>query len=785
MLLNYFKIAWRNLFKNKAFSFINISGLAIGMAATLLILLWVYNEQSWDKFHKNYSTVYHALSNRNFNGEITTGPDMMYPLARAAKSAFPEVEYATIVSFGETTLFSVGDKRLNKNTITVSPDFFQVFSFEFLQGSPASVTDPDAVILTESTARALFGNSHVVGEAVEVNNNRTAYVKAVIKDVPGTSTLQFDGIKPFNPSEPYIKEAEEDWVNCNNRVFLKTHAGGDISALEKKVHQMIRERSASENPTTRGSVILHPMSKWRLYSDFEDGQNVGGRVEYVRLFTWIAIIILVIACVNFMNLSTARSEKRAKEVGIRKTLGSERIQLLWQFIGESLLLSLIAFVLAVGILYAVLPAFSTLLNTTIEIPYRDPGTWILALSMIVLTGFLAGSYPAFYLSGFSPVKVLKGTFLPGKQGMLPRKVLVTSQFIVSIIFISATLIVYQQLQYVKNRDIGYDPDNLIMVNSSADTDKNFEALSNDLLQTGMVQSVVRTSSPLTTIYGFTSGVRWAGAPESNNLVIGFLAADKDFAKTLGARMLEGRDFQAGDSNKVIFNKEAIQVMGLKEPLGKEVTWAGRTLTIAGIVDNIIMTSPYDPPQPLMITYGNRRSGRINIRLAPTANVHTAMASIENIYKKYSIEYPFEFQFIDEAFNQKFINEQLIGKLSGIFSGLAIFICCLGLFGLVASSIERRTKEIGIRKVLGASLQSLLLLIAREFLWLVGIAFLVAIPLAWWAMHQWLQNFTYRTSIHISLFAVVGGITAIIALITISLNASGAALSNPVKTLRTE
>ena len=786
MLKNYLKIAFRNLWRHKGFSIINIAGLTIGMACTLLIFLWVYNEKSWDKFNKNYDRVYHVMSNRDFNGEINTGEDMMYPLAKAAKENFPEVEHAAIVSFGGNVLFSVGDKRINKNTLTVSPDFFDVFTYEVLQGNAAiAVKDADAVILTESTAKALFGNTNIIGQPVEINNQRTAIVKAVIKDAPRNSTLRLDAVIPFNPSSPEIRESESDWVNCGNRVFFKTTRTANIAALEKKVLQLVKDRTQGENPTTRGSVILHPMSKWRLYSEFKDGVNVGGRIEYVHLFSWIAIIILVIACVNFMNLSTARSEKRAKEVGIRKTLGSLRTQLLRQFIAESMLLSFIAFAYSLLIVYAIIPSFSTLLNIEITVPYADPMTWVYVIGIILVTGIVAGSYPAFYLSGFRPIQVLKGTFLPGKQALLPRKILVTSQFIASIILISATLVIYQQLQYVKNRDLGYNQNNLLMVNSSRDADKSFDPLKNDLLQSGFVASVSRSSGPITNIFMSTSGIRWSGAPESSNLVLGFMFTNEDFAKTVQTKVLEGRDFRKGDSNTVLFNRAAIKTMGLKSPVGKIISWAGKDRTIVGVIDNMVMTSPYAPADPLMVAYEDRWSGRINIRLNQNADTKKALAAIEQVYKKYSIEYPFEYSFVDVDFKQKFNNEQLIGTLSVIFAGLAIFVCCLGLFGLVASSIEQRKKEIGIRKVLGASVQSLLILMSKEFLFLVALAFLIAIPAAWWAMNKWLQNYDYHINLHFGIFALVGVITLLIALATVSLNASKAAVANPVKSLRTE
>lgn len=785
MLQNHLIVAWRNLLRNKSFSAINLAGLTIGMAATMLILLWVYTEKSWDKQYKKFGSTYHVMSNRNFNGEINTGPDMMFPLARTAKASLPEVENAAVVSFPNRIIFTVGDKILTKNALNTTTDFFNIFSFDFVEGDASAIQDPDALIFTESTAKAFFGNTPAVGKTVKVNNDRNAIVKAVVKDIPAASTIQFEALIPFNPSSKRVQAAEQEWVNCGDRVFITTRAGTNINSLEQKMLQLIKTNTKGENPTTKGSLILHPMEKWRLYEEFKDGKNTGGRIQYVSLFIWIALIILAIACVNFMNLSTARSEKRAKEVGIRKTLGSGRAQLLIQFITESLLLSITAAILAMGLVYALLPLFSQLLNQPIHIPYQEPVLWLILAGITVITGLLAGSYPAFYLSGFQPVKVLKGSFLPSSGVLLPRKILVTAQFIVSIVLVSATLIIYQQLQYVKKRDLGYSPNNLITINGSPATDKSFEAIKNDLMQTGMVAAVNRTSTPPTDIFGFTSGVKAVNAPASNNLIIGFMFTDVDLAKTLNARIVAGRDFRQGDSLGVIFNKEAIKLMGLTKPIGAPVTWAGRNMEIVGVVDNMVMGSPYESAAPLMFKYENKWSRYLNVRLTEKADARKAVASIENIYKKYSPAFPFEFRFVDDAFNEKFNTEQLISRLSVIFAGLGIFICCLGLFGLVSSSIERRKKEIGIRKVLGANLQQLLLLLSKEFLYLVAIAFLIAIPAAWWIMHRWLENFSYRTSISLVVFLLVGLGMLLIALATVSMNATKAALTNPVKTLRSE
>ncbi|MET0466331.1 MAG: ABC transporter permease [Chitinophagaceae bacterium] len=785
MIKNYFKVAWRNLTRNKTFSLINVLGLSIGMACTMLIALWVYNEKNWDGYHKKYDSTYQLYSNRNFNGEVSTGPDFMYPLVGAIKSSLPEVAHAATVSFPGSTLMGNGETRINKTTLTVSPEFFDIFSFDFIRGNKEVLNDPDAIVVTESTAKAVFGSTDILGQEMRLNNTRNAVVKAIIKDVPRNSTVQFDGLIPFNPSSPEIKAAETEWVNCSYQVFLDVKPGTNVASLEANVINLIRKRTSGDNPTTRGSVLLHPMEKWRLFEEFRGGKNTGGRIQYVNLFTWVAVVILIIACVNFMNLSTARSEKRAREVGIRKTLGSGKKQLIAQFLSESVLLALISFLLATALVYLVKPSFTQLLNMEVNIPYNEPSMWAIVAGIILLTGFVAGGYPAFYLSDFMPVKVLKGTMLQGKQAVLPRKILVTSQFIAAIVLISATLIIYQQLQHVKKRDIGYDTNNLLQVKANKDLTKNYDAFRNELQQSGVLSSVVRTSSPLTTILGYTSGIRWQGADPNTQLIIGFLFSNNDFAKTLNARMIEGRDFRDGDSNTVIFNKEAIRLMGLQSPVGREITWAGRQRLIVGVIDNMVMTSPYEAASPMMIAYDNKWAGFTNIRLNEGKDVQKALSVIEASYKKFSPEYPFEFRFIDEEFNQKFLNEQLIGKLAIIFAGLSIFVCCLGLFGLVSFTIERRTKEIGIRKVLGASVQQVLVLMSKEFLVLVGLAFLVAIPAAWWAMNEWLKNFNYRISIGAGVFLMVGSITLIIALITVGLNASAAALRNPGKTLRSE
>jgi ABC-type lipoprotein release transport system permease subunit len=782
---SYIKIAWRNLVRNGRFSVINIAGLTIGIASTLLILLWVYNERNWDRDQAHYEDVYHVFANRDFNGEINTGSDMMYPLAQAAMESFPELKAAVVVDFGSQTLFTAGDTRIRRNTLVSSPLFFDVFSAEFLEGSASALREPDAVILTASTARALFGPGQAAGKIVKLNNDRNYTVRAVVADPPAASTVRYDAIRPFNPSDESTMRASTDWVNCGNRVFFRTQPGADIPALEKKTIALVRAKTGAENPTTRGSVILHPMAKWRLYEEFVGGKNTGGRIAYVKLFSLIAIVILLIACINFMNLSTARSEKRAREVGIRKTLGSARQSLVIQFITESLVMAAIACILSVLMVLSVKQPFEQLMGMELSLPLRDPVVYLFLGLIILATGLLAGSYPALYLSGFNPIRVLKGTYLPGRQAMMPRKVLVTTQFVISIVLISASLLIYQQIQYVKSRDIGYDPNNLIMVSSTDETQKNYEAFRNELVAGGLVRSMTRASSQVTELLGFTSGVAIPGAATQVNPVLGFLFAFDGFATTTGARVIEGRDFRTGDTNTVMLNRAAVALMNLKDPVNREITWAGRTFRIVGVLDNMVMESPFAKATPMMVAYEQRWSAQNIIRLNPGADPRRAIAAIEQGFRRHSPSYPFEYRFADEAFNAKFVNEQLIGKLSIIFTCLAIFVCCLGLFGLVSFTIEKRNKEIGVRKVLGASKRQLLYLMSKEFLVLVGIAFLLAIPAAWWALNAWLENYPYRTSLSPLLFFAVGAIILFVALFTVGLNAGQAALKSPVKTLRTE
>jgi ABC-type antimicrobial peptide transport system permease subunit len=783
MIKNYFKIAWRNLFRNKGFSITNILGLTIGITCTIFIFLWVQDERTYDRFQKNYDNIYQVMANRDFKNSIMTDPNMVLPLASSLEKAYPQIKNAVVTTQGESEIFEYHDSKLKKDGLTVGGNFFDMFSSKFIKGDAATaLSDPSSIVLTESAAKTFFGNEDPINKVLKMNNENDMKVSAVVADPPGNSSLQFDFIKPFNYSDPDVKRSMSEWTNSSWKVYLQVVPGTNMATLDKNITALKRQRSDDKIST----YFTFPMSKWRLYSDFKDGKNIGGMIEYVRLFTIIAIIILLIACVNFMNLSTARSEKRAKEVGVRKTLGSNKKQLILQFFFESMIITFIAFIFSVIAVYLLLPSFNSLVSKHLILDLTQSYIWIGGLAIILFTGVVAGSYPALYLSSFNPIKVLKGTFLAGRKAVLPRRILVVAQFVISILLISATIIIYQQIQHVKNRDIGYNADNLIMIPSSHDVQKNYAVIKNELLKTGMVSAVTRTFSPITQVWWKAPAPHWEGEPDANIIVTGF-STGRDFTKTIGVKMLQGKDFSGlpSDSSAMMLNKAALDVMGLKNPVGMQMRYGKETYTVTGVTANVVMESPYKPVEPMIIFYQPDNTNIVSIRLNHSANLQKALKSMETIFKTYNPSVPFDYQFADKEFGKKFITEELISKLTNIFAGLAIFICCIGLAGLASFTIEKRIREIGIRKVLGSSVQQILLLISKEFLKLVSIAFIFAVPLTWWAMNSWLQKYEYRIHISIWLFVVVGFLILLLTLTVVSLNTLRAARANPVKSLRTE
>jgi ABC-type antimicrobial peptide transport system permease subunit len=785
MLKNYFKVAWRNLFRNKGFATTNLLGLAIGMTCSILIFLWVHDELSFDKFHQNYKSTYQIIANRDFKNQVFTDRNMVFPLGPALEKGYPQIKTAVEMTYSQERVLEYGNTRLKKNGYTVSGHFFDLFTWKFIKGNPASaIADPSSIVLSESAAKAYFGNEDAINKVMKIDNNKSVRVSAVVADAPGNSTFSFDFVQPFNYSDTLLKAQMNEWYNSSWNVFIQASPGASQASVEKIINDLKRENASRDKIST---YFIFPMSKWRLYSDFKDGKNIGGMIEYVRLFTGIAIVILLIACINFMNLSTARSEKRAKEVGIRKTLGSDKRQLMWQFLFESIILTIISFVIALAAVCLLLPSFNLLVGKHLALRLSDPVFWIGLFIIILFTGFVAGSYPAFYLSSFNPVKVLKGTFVAGKKAILPRRVLVVSQFVISILLISATIIVYRQLDYIRNRELGYNPDNLISMPATDDLNKKFPAFKNDLLSSGLIEATTRTMSPITEIWWRSPSPDWESKPAGLNIIFSGQNAEVDYLQTMGIKMLEGKSFTGtpADSGNMMLNKAAVEAMHLAHPVGALMRYGPRSYTVIGVTDNIVMETPYKPVDPQMIYYQPNNLNVISIRLKKGVAPQKALTAMQGLVKKYDPTALFDYHFVNQEFEKKFLTEELISRITNIFAGLAIFICCLGLAGLASFTMERRIREFGIRKVLGASVTQLLGLISQEFLRLVLIAFVIAVPLTWWAMSSWLEKYAFRITISPWTFVAVGLLLLALTLFVVGLNTIRSAMRNPVKSLRSE
>jgi putative ABC transport system permease protein len=786
MIKNFFKIALRNLWRSKGFSAINIFGLAIGMASAIVILLWIQNEMSFDLFHKNKSVLYEAYDREIFDADLhswNTTPKILGP---TLKQDYPGIENTTRVNWGNNFLFTLGEKHLTAQGTCVDPAFLTMFSFPLVKGNVNSaLSDIYSITITESFAKRLFGNEDPMGKTVKLDNADNFTVKAIMKDLPNNTRFKFDYLLPW----AYMDKrgwSDSDWDNNSTQTFVQLKQNASLADVNNKIKNVIITHL---NGKEKIEVFLHPASMWHLYTDFEKGKVVGGRIETVRMFGIIAGFILLIACINFMNLSTARSEKRAKEVGIRKVVGAQKQSLIGQFISESILLAFIAGIIALGIVQLFLPAFNTLTEKELHVGYGNIYFWITAISFVLFTGVLAGSYPAFYLSSFQPVKVLKGTFKAAHAAINPRKILVVLQFTFAIILIICTIIVERQINYAQERQVGYAKDNLIYHFLTGDIEKNYKLIKEELLSSGTAVSVTKTSAPLTEGWSNTWGIEWSGKDINDKTIFNRFCADEDIVKTAGFTLLEGRDLDLrdypSDSIACLMNESAVKHMKLKNPIGQIIKNDGRDWHIVGVIKDFILQSPYRPLDPMMIEGSKGWFSVIHIKFNKNRSTPQNLQAAEKIFKKYNPEYPFEYKFIDQEYAEKFADTQRIGTLIGLFASLTIFISCLGLFGLATYMAENRIKEIGVRKVLGASVFSITSLLSKEFLMLVLISILIASPVAWYAMHKWLLNYDYRISIQWWVFITAGLLSIIISLATVSFQAIKAAMANPVKSLRTE
>jgi putative ABC transport system permease protein len=794
MFRNYFKTSWRNIIKEKGYSGFNILGLAIGMAVALVIGLWVQYQLSYDRFLPDYGQAYRTMVRSSRNGVVEAGGwATCLPLADAIKKDVPEVKYVARADFGSQHSLMVGDKKLYSKGMFAGEDFLKIFKYPLLQGHAEDVLkQPASIVLTRSTAIALFGHTDPVNKIVRLDNLHDVKVSGVLADLPGNSSLSFDYIIPFSyyiQTQDWIRGNIDNWNMDPIQTFIALQPHADRGHADAEFKTLYKKYNHDGYQALKLEVFLHPLKDWHLYSDFKNGVASGGFIDYVRMFSIIGMLVLVIACINFTNLSIVRSERRAREVGVRKAMGSLKRHIIVQFLMESVLITLMAFVLGLMLLSVSLPAFNTLTTSAIAIPWSSVPFWAVMLSYVLLTGLLAGSRPAFYLSSFRPVKVLKGSFQTGRTTAPVRKVLVVLQFTCSVALIISTVIVYQQIQYARNRPTGFDADRLIMTDASSDLDHNYAALKNDLLRTGLVTGVTKATTPATDLYSWTGVDDWQGRYTDESLGVANVGITDDYFKTVGMQLIKGRDFARGmvsDTLDVILNEAAVARLRFKDPVNQIIFWNNhRKIRVIGVVRNALMMSPFLPAEPTFFTYTPSWSSSVMYRLAPGADAGAAIAKFAPIFSKYNPAYPYSYHFADDRYAAKFSGEVLIGQLAGIFAALAIFISCLGLFGLAAYVAQQRTKEIGIRKVLGASVTQVWMLLSKEFIILVMLSCVIASPVAFYFMHGWLQAYYYRISIGPGVFIVSAAAAVVVTIITISLQAIRAALMNPVASLRSE
>jgi ABC-type antimicrobial peptide transport system permease subunit len=786
MIRNYIKIAWRNLVKDKSFSLINILGLAVGMASAILIMLWIQYEMGYDQFHERKDRIYEVWNRVNRDGEISSWNTTPRILGPTLKKDLPEVEHAVRVDWTNRYLFSIGDKRLMASGTAVDSNFLQVFSFPMLKGDPNSVlNDPSSIVLTESLAKKLYGDEDPMGKVLLIENKYSFKVSGILKDLPSNTRFDFEYLLPWS----FLRQVGADdqyWGNNSTRNYVLLKPNASEANVQAKL-KTLRKKYDADDP--EAEMFIYPMERWRLYSRFESGKESGGMIEFVRLFGMIAAFILLIACINFMNLSTARSEKRAKEVGVRKVAGALKHSLVTQFLGESLMVALLAGIVSLLIVELSLPAFSSLTERVLGVDYRDPVNWMYFLGFIVLTGLVAGSYPAFFLSSFQPIRVLKGTLVKVNGAVTPRKVLVVLQFTFAIILTIGTIIIRQQIKYAQDRQPGYNKDNLVYHFLTGDLEKNYPLVKNELLSKGIAKSITKTSAPMTEGWSNSWGFEWAGKQEGDRRLFDRYCADEHLANTAGLQIVQGRDMDLGlyptDSSAILLNESAAKAMGFKDPIGQVIRDDGREWHVVGVFRDFILQSPYRKTTPMVVEGAKGWFNVMHIKLNGDRSTAENLKQMGEVFRRFNPTFPVDIKFVDEEYARKFENEQRTGKLVSIFTILTVLISCLGLFGLATYMAEARIKEIGVRKVLGASVSGITTLLSKDFLKLVGIALLIAIPLAWWAMHTWLEKFEYRVEIKWWYFALAGVSALMIALLTVSYQAIRAAMMNPVKSLRSE
>jgi putative ABC transport system permease protein len=790
MFKNYFKTAFRNLRKNKTYSFLNIFGLAVGITCAALILLWIEDELTFNHNFAKRDYLYHVMQNEKSDAGISTNGSTPGPLAEALKADIPGIVNSGRLSWPMDELAVVGDKSIKENGIYADPSVLAMYTLPFIYGNSAiALNNPNSIVISESMSQKFFGDSNPVGKVIKMNA-KAAYsvdglytVTGVFKDLPANCYYHFQWLSPYTTWED-ANTWLKPWSNNLTETIVELAPTANPVAINKKLTNYLSIKITGAT----NQCFLFSMNDWHLRSNFVNGVQDGGNIKYVRLFATIALIILLIACINFMNLATARSEQRAKEVGVLKVMGAGKKRLIGKFISESLLMSFIAVLLAVTLLYILMPFYNELVQKQLSIDLLNPLHLGCLLGVGILTGIVAGSYPAFYLSSFNPIKVLKGIKLKSSAGVVfIRKGLVIIQFAASVILIISTIIVYRQVQHIKDRDLGYNKNNLVYMDLQGNMKDHFSEIKNSLIATGYVENAATSLHDALHVYSYGDGFSWQGKNPNAKLPIHSNVVSSGYLSTMHMQLIDGRDFYQGntDTTNVIINESMASLMGKEGKLGSIINAGTYKLTIVGIIKDFVYNDVYGKGTPLVLFNGAYSATIMAVRFKPNVNLAQALEKTDDVMKTENPGFPLEYRFADKDFDDMFSAETLIGKLASLFAVLAIFISCLGLFGLAAYTAERRTKEIGIRKVLGASVAGLSGLLAKEFLQMVTLSCIIAFPIAWWFMNNWLQGYAYRTTIQWWMFALAGLSALIIALITVGFQSIRAAVANPVKSLRTE
>ncbi|MDQ2721100.1 MAG: ABC transporter permease, partial [Bacteroidota bacterium] len=733
MLTNYFKTTFRNLWKNKGYSFLNIGGLAIGIACAGLIFLWVEDELNFNDYFNNRENLYKVKDQQTYDGSTFTFDATPGPFAAGIKAEIPGIKNTARTTWGNNILFSLNDKPISEKGLYVDAPFLTMFQLQFVQGNAQHAFDQlHSLVVSEKMAINFFHTTNVVGKKLRVDNKQDYVISGVIKDLPENVSFRMDWLAPFKIYEDQNAWLQQ-WGSNGVVTYVETQPNANVDAINKKLYGYVQTKQKEAS----ARMSIYPMKRWRMYDSFENGKEVPGRIKYVNLFSLIAWIILIIACINFMNLSTARSEQRAKEVGVRKVMGAAKIKLISQFIGESIFTSMLSAVVAIALIYIFLPAFNSLVEKQLSVDIINPFHIAALLVIALICGLVAGSYPAFYLSSFKPVYVLKGIKIKnnGSAGLI-RKGLVVIQFSISIILIVSTIIIYQQINHVKDRDLGYNKNNLVYMYMQGNMKNHFNAVKNDLQATGVVQNAALSNNQVLQLGSNTGDCAWEGKDPSRQVLITIEGVSPEYISTMGMHLTAGRDFYPdvkSDSSNVIINESLAKIINKKNILGTVLTQGTSKYTVTGVIKDFVYNDMYAPASPLVLFSDTSNCNFLSIRLKANADLPDALVKIGKVIKNDNPGYPFDYSFVDQQFGRLFKTETLIGKLAGVFSILAIFISCLGLFGLAAYTAERRTKEIGVRKVLGASVSGIAGLLSKDFIKLVIVSCIVAFPIAWWMM----------------------------------------------------